>query len=321
MSAPTSNHLQRSDIMFNTCRYVYSESLQVLWSGYGEIARYTSESKDSIIVKHVTPPETIQHPRGWNTPLSHKRKLRSYQVEALFYQHYSQQCDDDCRVPGYLQEYSPTDENRILLEDLDAAGYSVRHTNGDYYRVALCLTWLANFHAQFLATQTPELWPQSGYWHLHTRPDELQNMADSPLKQAAADIDEKLHSCSYQTLNHGDAKLANFCFHKEEKIVAALDFQYAGRGPGIKDVVLLLASSFDNSALEEHANELVQEYFRQLRMKLNAKIPAVDIAALCRQWADLVPFAWADYQRFLEGWKPGHSRITPYMQRHTDSVL
>ena len=313
--------LKRSIVIINGQIYHYQATLQVLWSGYGEIARYTSKCNGSIIVKHITPPETQQHPRGWNTPLSHSRKLRSYQVEASFYQHYAQQCDNNCRVPRYFQENSLADKNRILLEDLDAAGYSVRHLEGDYHQVRLCLTWLANFHAQFLQTQTPDLWPQSGYWHLSTRPDELQNMADSALKRTAADIDKKLHSCNYQTLNHGDAKLANFCFHKEEETVAALDFQYVGQGPGIKDVVLLLASSFDNHALENHADELMQQYFRQLRLSLTAKRPDMDIATLCHQWAELIPFAWADYQRFLEGWKPGHTRITAFMLAMTNKAM
>lgn len=36
----------------------------------------------------------------------------------------------------------------------------------------------------------------------------------------------------FQTFVHGDAKLANFCFGSNN--VAAVDFQYVGKGIGVK---------------------------------------------------------------------------------------
>ena len=52
--------------------------VQSLWSGYGSIQKLTLEGTDfpSIIVKHVQPGRG-SHPRGWNTDLSHQRKLKS----------------------------------------------------------------------------------------------------------------------------------------------------------------------------------------------------------------------------------------------------
>ena len=61
-----------------------SSVIQSLWSGYGSIKKYELSGCDlpSVIVKHVRP-DQVTHPRGWNTDLSHQRKLKSYQVELL----------------------------------------------------------------------------------------------------------------------------------------------------------------------------------------------------------------------------------------------
>ncbi len=58
------------------------EVIQKLWSGYGEIVRYglTGSDINSVVAKHIRLPEQAQHPRGWNSNLSHQRKIFSYQV-------------------------------------------------------------------------------------------------------------------------------------------------------------------------------------------------------------------------------------------------
>lgn len=52
------------------------ETIQSLWSGYGEIFRCTlaGGKYDQIVVKHVKLPERNAHPHGWNTDISHQRK-------------------------------------------------------------------------------------------------------------------------------------------------------------------------------------------------------------------------------------------------------
>ena len=67
-------------------------------------------------------------------------------------------------------------------------------------------------------------------------------MKDSPLKENAFLIDEKLYQSSFKTIVHGDAKLANFCFTKDGCRSAAVDFQYVGGGCGMKDVAYFLGS-------------------------------------------------------------------------------
>ena len=65
------------------------EDIQSLWSGYGKIMRYglKGEEHASVVIKHVTLPDQSHHPRGWNTDLSHQRKIRSYQVESACYRY------------------------------------------------------------------------------------------------------------------------------------------------------------------------------------------------------------------------------------------
>ena len=60
-----------------------TELVQTLWSGYGEIRRcFLSNSHyKSVIIKHIKLPSVQYHPRGWNTNISHQRKLKSYQVK------------------------------------------------------------------------------------------------------------------------------------------------------------------------------------------------------------------------------------------------
>jgi hypothetical protein len=54
--------------------------IQELWSGYGQILRIalTGSRRKTVVVKHVTMPSDQNHPRGWNSDLSHERKVFSY---------------------------------------------------------------------------------------------------------------------------------------------------------------------------------------------------------------------------------------------------
>ncbi|GGD46303.1 hypothetical protein GCM10012288_20700 [Malaciobacter pacificus] len=225
-------------------------SIQTLWSGYGEIVRLKFESK-SVIVKHVKLPNSTNHPRGWNTNLSHQRKINSYKVEVNWYENFSKTIDKNCYVPKGLKTFQTKDEWLIVMEDLETSGFIKTSINANEEQIISCLKWLANFHAKYMQTKSDLLWDIGTYWHLDTRPDELKVLEDKQLKNYAKRLDEVLNSCKYQTIVHGDAKLANFCFSRDDKLCAAVDFQYIGHGCGMKDVIYFISSAIEPESCEQ----------------------------------------------------------------------
>lgn len=300
-----------------------AEVIQELWSGYGQILRVelTGGDRDTVVVKHVTMPEKSRHPRGWNSNLSHERKVFSYQVETEWYRSWSSRCDERCRIPEFLSFARDGENILLVLEDLDASGYPARRTSLDWKQIELCLEWLAEFHATFLGEIPNGLWEIGTYWHLETRPEELDALDDEPLKNAAPAIDEKLNAARFQTFVHGDAKLANFCFSESGDRVAMLDFQYVGGGCGMKDVAYFIGSCLDEAACEAQEENLLHSYFASLREALNRRRPSVDADAVIVEWRELFPVAWTDFHRFLKGWCPGHWKINSYSERVAREVL
>jgi len=305
----------------------YQEKIQTLWSGYGEIARYKviGASQTSVVLKHVKLPDEKNHPRGWNTDISHQRKIKSYQVESAWYQEFAQKCNDTCRVPEcYTVEKSDT-EFFILLEDLDNAGYPVRKQTVNIKDMKVCLKWLANFHSIFLTEekQNPyadRLWPIGTYWHLDTRPDELAALDDVALKSAASKINKILNQCRFQTLVHGDAKLANFCFSEDCHSVAAVDFQYVGGGCGMKDVAYFISSCLYEEDCERFEKELLDYYFSELEKSL-LNLQSVNFQQLEKEWRLMHSYAWTDFHRFIKGWSPGHWKIHGYSEGIAREVI
>lgn len=299
------------------------ESIQSLWSGYGEIARYGLKGSEinSVIAKHVRLPTQSKHPRGWNTDISHQRKVKSYQVETAWYQNWAGHCDEHCRIPHCYAVESHENEVLILLEDLDAAGFPIRKNNVSMVEIEQCLCWLANFHASFMQQKPEKLWKTGTYWHLNTRPDELKALKDKALQKAAADIDKKLRNSPYQTIVHGDAKLANFCFAKNGKAVAAVDFQYVGGGCGMQDLAYFIGSCLYEEQCRQLEPKLLDCYFQALKQALSRKQKNVDIDELEQNWLDLYPVAWTDFHRFIKGWSPGHWKINGYSERLAKQVI
>jgi len=289
---------------------IKTEKVQDLWSGYGEIIRVHLEGgeQDSVVIKIITPPSKAHHPRNWNTTKGHERKLQSYQVEKNWYTNFSHKVTSKSPVPIFIGEVLIDDIQILVLGDLNGSGYDQRKNKLTQQEVRNCLIWLANFHATFINESPFGLWETGTYWHLETRPDEFKAMTNTPLKNTANEIDNKLNSCVFKTFVHGDAKLANFCFSKKGN-VAAVDFQYVGGGCGMKDVVYFL-SCFDERLLEEHAESWVAFYFDQLESLLAEC--EIDTEALISEWKEMYCFCWADFERFLHGWSPGHKKLSTY---------
>jgi hypothetical protein len=272
-----------------------AERVQSLWSG----------DRASVIVKSVKPPARV---RGKPDDASQARKRRSYDVELAWYRTLAARCDDDCRVPAFFGGRAAAGEWLFVLEDLDDAGFPERRRRANGAELDVCLGWLAAFHARFLGVArvariaAEGLWKTGTYWHLATRPDELAALRDAELRAAAPVLDRQLRGASFQTLVHGDAKLANFCFAPGGRAVAAVDFQYVGGGPGMRDVAYLLSGESSSAAIEQRH---LDAYFKRLREEVARHQPSIDAGAVESEWRALYPIALADFQRFLAGWGGG----------------
>lgn len=295
------------------------EKVQTLWSGYGQIIRFQliGCEHQSVIVKFISPPSESTHPRGWNTNLSHQRKLKSYQVEVAWYQTWANQCNSECYVPRCLGIEQQNQTTTIILEDLDASGFPSRSES----ELSPCLHWLANFHATFMGAEPTDLWPVGTYWHLDTRPDEWAAMEDGPLKQAASILDAQLNQARFKTLVHGDAKVANFCFSTDKQKVASVDFQYVGGGCGMKDLAYFMGSCLTEDECEKYLEYCLNTYFEALKQALQTRKTELDFIALENEWRSLFPVAWADFYRFLAGWMPTHKKINRFSTSMTERVL
>ncbi len=294
---------------------VEKEVIQELWSGYGKIIRIALENAaiESIVVKHVQLPKSQKHPRGRHTDIGHQRKLKSYNVETTWYKTYSN--TSMARLPKCFAIENYHDETLIVLEDLDKAGFPLRKQEVLWEDIDTCLKWLAQFHASYLGKVPNDLWNVGTYWHLETRPQELEVLQDNPLKNAAVAIDKKLNTCNFKTFVHGDAKLANFCFSKNGQ-VAGVDFQYVGGGCGMKDVAYFIGSCLNESDCERLESKILDTYFAHLHKALGKKNDPLE-----KEWRSLYRVAWADFHRFLKGWSPGHWKINSYSERITAQVI
>ncbi len=298
------------------------ERLQSLWSGWGEIVRYALEGAElsSVVVKRVQPPQGGAHPRGWGSDLSTQRKHRSYRVEEHFYRRFAPQLEGGPRTARVLH----LERGLFVFEDLDAAGFPGRRQGaGSLVRLRIhgTIAWLAGFHATFLGVAPEGLWPKGTYWHLETRPDELSAMPRGALRDAASAFDQRLNAARFQTLVHGDAKVANFCYGRTPEQVAAVDFQYVGGGVGVRDLAYFLGSVLDEPELSEQIDPWLDHYFGLLRRSLELRASTVDVDALEAEWRSLWPTCWADFERFLAGWAPGHWKRGPTAERLTRQAL
>lgn len=290
----------------------FLEEIQSLWSGYGSIERWQDPSGFSVIVKHIQFPSEQKHPKGWNSNIGHLRKVKSYEIENNWYKFYADQ--SKARVPKMLANGGVGKEQVIVLEDLNAAGFDKRVTQPNKQQYFNCISWLAQFHACFLNNDGHDLWEVGTYWNLGTRPEEFQVMPSGLLKDAASQIDDILNQSKYQTLVHGDAKMANFCFSENDEI-AAVDFQYVGKGAGIKDLIYFISSVGEFETKEEES-VVLDFYFDELAKFLGKRNKELET-----EWRGLYKYAWADFNRFLQGWNPGHWKLNNYVISITQEAI
>jgi len=216
------NH-ELEKIILENCQAIKildTELIQNLWSGYGELSRITTDN-GSVILKTIRFPTSNDHPRGWATNIGHERKKKSYQVEKNWYT--TLEPIQHARMAKGLAFGHIGEHEYILLEDLKLSGFMTKYSI-DWIDIEKCLSWLAHFHRHYMGHPPNHLWSIGTYWHLDTRPEELETLTDMSLKEAAPRIDKNLNAAKHQTIVHGDAKLANFLFQNKE--AAAVDFQY-----------------------------------------------------------------------------------------------
>ena len=296
------------------------ELIQPLWNHYGTLSRVRLRggAHASVIVKHIKIPKRSAHPRGFASAISRQRKIESYQIEAHWYERYNHRLPDDTSTPACLGALVEGDELFLLLEDLVELGFDQVLSEVSWREITLVLQWLARFHAQFMSTAPEGLWSCGAYWHLDTRPEELSKIEGTRVHRFASLIDARLKRSAFQTLIHGDAKLANFCFSSSHASVAAVDFQYVGRGCGVRDVAYFVGSCLSEAQCQALEAEILEIYFIQLRDRLSFDI---DADALEAEWRALYPVAWADFQRFMLGWSPLHRKLTTYSDLLTERVI
>lgn len=280
------------------------EFIQELWSGYGVLARVITD-QGAFVVKLIEFPQAKAHPRGWGTDIGHERKVKSYKVEKRWYQKLV--AVSGARMARGLAFGEAEEKEYLVLEDLKESGFHTKR-GVEWDEVEKCLSWLAHFHKNYLGCAPLDLWQPGTYWHLGTRPEELEALDDKELKAAAPIIDKKLNEARFQTIIHGDAKLANFLFNNHE--AAAVDFQYVGGGVGIKDVAYFMSSIYEEDELSNMEERCLKTYFKFL-----------DLPDVEKEWRELYPFAWADFYRFLKGWSPGHWKVNSYSENMKNKVL
>ncbi len=308
----------------NAIEITETEVIQNLWSGYGQIIRCHLRGGDfkSVVVKFIDLEAAKTHPKGWNTPLSHERKIRSYENEISWYSHSNNKLPSDCKTPKCLASFSVGQQTLLILADVDTLGYSVRKEALNPSETKVVLTWLAQFHAFHMDVPKNNLWETGSYWHLATRPDEFKAIENKAVQTAAPLIDQQLRNANYQTVIHGDAKLANFCFPKSPiHSVVGLDFQYTGMGVGVSDVIYFLGSSITEPELEKWGNALLDHYFDSLSVAIRKYHPQINEMEVAIEWRSLYSYAWADFTRFLLGWMPSHHKLNSYSMRIMDRVL
>jgi len=276
------------------------EILQTLWGGYGRLLRVRGPDGTEIV-------KDIRWPNG-RQDVSHKRKLRSYQVEAQWYERWAAKVPAACRIPSCLRIESRSDGMVLELEDLDAAGFARRSSRLNRQDLSAAIGWLARFHATFLGCAPSGLWKEGSYWHLATRAEEFDAMPRGPLRDAAKELDARLSRARFRTLVHGDAKPDNFCLGRPGEI-AMVDFQYVGGGCGMRDLAYLLDCVHDAAISDASIASALDEYFAVFRRAMVANSGYENMCEkIEEEWRALFPVAWLDFQRFLQGWSPAYAR-------------
>lgn len=294
------------------------EVIQEVWGGNGEVLRVQLSGAPQVVVKKILMPAGAKKKKRKDKGL--ERTLLSYDNELSFYENYASRLPTSSRTPQFFAGQRLEDSWVFVLEDLGESGFFPlgKGANADQIRAAL--RWLAGLHASFLGQPSPDLWKAGSYWNLASREAERSKMVQPRLKGAADSLDQAINSAKFRTVIHGDAKLDNFCFSEGMEAVG-VDFQYAGAGCAMKDVMCLLDSSLDPWEASAFAPEYLDYYFEQFASACQERGAVVDSEAVESEWRALYSVAWADFYRFLDGWAPGKYPPEAYVAEQVQEAL
>lgn len=296
-----------------------------LWAGYGcvneVIVTHTTTAGEKasvrLMLKRVSPPANKDGE-------SHRRKVKSYDVEADFYRKIAPDLvARGIAVPRPIV-VNTGDHLELLMTDLRVT-HPRSFTSGGFEESSAALTLLAQIHAMYWEISLPGgLWPEGSYWHLQTRLGELAGIRDERVRRSARALDRRLRgldsngeviSAARRTLVHGDPKGANLLLslpgdhsgvQGSQLSAAAYDFQYTGGGLGARDVAHILTAAVDEETLDEKEDELLECYHNALvtALRLRGDPEGEAAANKCRleTLRDEVELTAADYHRFLHGW-------------------
>lgn len=280
------------------------------WKGVGAIYRISS-SELSFILKHY---DWAEAQKWGESDQAVERKVTSFLNEWFWYTelNMSSRASD---FPGLIYQQKADAEMILVLENIEQAGFEVR-SSWDAGAVEYILSWLAELHVRNLNTEHVS---RGGYWHLETRQSEWGSMAEGMHKTNAEQWNQQLVEAKHQTIIHGDSKLLNYGVNPSLEKVKGFDLQYMGRGVGVQDVACLL-SGLGGMFAENELEDLEEYYFTTLGVKLELQFPekAQDVV---KEWRQLLPVAWLDYQRFLMGWQMGHWKLEGYIRKYERAFL
>ena len=106
-------------------KVINCQIIQELWSGYGVLARVKTDTRD-FVIKQISYPTHVQHPKGHDSEFAHKRKEKSYKVEMNFYAHYTQH-RNLAHTPKYIA-HEVGANHFLILEDLQSLGFQPKKT-------------------------------------------------------------------------------------------------------------------------------------------------------------------------------------------------
>ena len=260
-----------------------------------------------LIIKRVACSELSDRPLAkWN------RDITSYLTDVNFYKYFAAEVFPRCRVPRcfhYLSKHDAANSDPqqcwfyLILEDLESLGFK-QFNYHELTTARALLEWMARFHSLYwermdsvkahlweIGSATslekrdvaeiekiPEKWEKvMGAWR-SKYPDlfeqeEVKELG-AKLKVLAPTFHDRLQQNTRHTaLIHGDFKSANLFLHSETNEVGVVDYQWAGGGKVVRDLVYFMWGAVAPELIVNSEVELLHIYHEHLTKALGKDYP------------------------------------------------